>query len=48
MPSVGFVVPLLPGKTAADRGAMRSCWDGERSASHRAARARAGSRPPLA
>jgi hypothetical protein len=42
MPSLGFVVPLLPGKAAADRSAMRSCWDGERSASHRAARARLG------
>ena len=42
MPGIGFVVPLLPGKREVDRGVMRSCWDGERRASHRAARARLG------
>ncbi len=42
MQSVGFVLPLLAGKTETDRSVMRSCWHGERSASHQAARERLG------
>ncbi len=30
MPAIGFVLPLLPGKTDVDRAAMVSCWHGER------------------
>ena len=30
MPSIGFVAPLLPGKTETDRAAMTSCWNGDR------------------
>jgi hypothetical protein len=30
MPSIGFIAPLLPGKTETDRAAMISCWKGER------------------
>ncbi|HVL94699.1 MAG TPA: hypothetical protein VM266_02460 [Solirubrobacteraceae bacterium] len=39
---VAFAVPLLPGKTATDRDAMRSCWQGERADAYAAARTRAG------
>ncbi|HYF24861.1 MAG TPA: hypothetical protein VD931_03895 [Baekduia sp.] len=42
MQSVGFVAPLLPGKTETDREVMRSCWDGERRAAHADARRRLG------
>lgn len=42
MPSVGFVAPLLPGKTEDDREAMTSCWHGERRAAHEASRRRHG------
>ena len=42
MQSVGFVVPLLPGKTEVDRTVMRSCADGDRRDSHAAARERLG------
>ncbi len=42
MHSVGFVLPLLPGKTDTDRGVMRACWQGERKASHHSARERLG------
>jgi hypothetical protein len=42
MESVGFVLPLLPGKIETDRAVMRSCWNGERKASHHAARERLG------
>lgn len=34
MPSIGFAVPLLPGKTETDRRAMISCWQGERKADY--------------
>lgn len=37
---IGFAVPLLPGKTDTDRGAMLSCWRGERKAAHAASRER--------
>jgi hypothetical protein len=30
MPSIGFVLPILPGKTETDREAMLSCWRGDR------------------
>ncbi len=42
MQSVGFVLPLLPGKTDEDRAAMTSCWRGERQAAFEDARRRAG------
>ena len=42
MPAIGFVLPLLPGKTEADRDAMVSCWRGERRAAYEDARRRAG------
>lgn len=42
MPSVGFTLPLLPGKTDTDRSVMLSCWRGERRDSHAAARERLG------
>ena len=42
MQSTGFIAPLLPGKTEADRAAMISCWRGERSEAYRASRARHG------
>jgi hypothetical protein len=38
MPAIGFVVPILPGKTETDRTAMTSCWRGERSAAHEQSR----------
>ena len=44
MQSIGFALPLLPGTTETDRSVMRSCWQGERKASHRAARERLGVR----
>ncbi|HEX2052358.1 MAG TPA: hypothetical protein VHJ78_01350 [Actinomycetota bacterium] len=42
MQYVAFAVPLLPGKEDKDREAMLSCWTGERSKAHHAARARLG------
>ena len=42
MESVGFVLPLLPGKTDVDRAAMTSCWQGERKAAFEDARRRVG------
>ena len=42
MPSVGFAIPVLPGKTDVDRDAMGSCWRGERRAAYEDARRRAG------
>ena len=42
MPALGFVAPLLPGKTDADRVAMLSCWNGERRAAYEDARRRVG------
>lgn len=42
MPSVGFAIPVLPGKTDVDRDAMGSCWRGERRATYEDARRRAG------
>src|SRR3954468_1669130 len=40
--TLAFAVPILPGKTDADRTAMESCRDGDRKADHAASRARAG------
>ena len=34
--ALAFTLPLLPGKTDADREAMLSCWRGERQAEHEA------------
>lgn len=42
MGSLAFVLPLLPGKTDADRAAMESCWKGDRKAEFEAARRRVG------
>ncbi|MDP1821359.1 MAG: hypothetical protein Q8K58_15890 [Acidimicrobiales bacterium] len=42
MQSIGFVVPLLPGKAEADRAALASCWHGDRQAAYEDARRRAG------
>jgi hypothetical protein len=41
MPTVAFAVPLLPGKTDADRAAMASCR-GERKDAYEESRRRAG------
>lgn len=40
--TVCLAVPLLPGRTVADRNAMVSCAAGERRAEHRASRRRHG------
>jgi hypothetical protein len=42
MPSIGFIAPLLPGKTEIDRSAMISCWCGDRRNGHQASRQRLG------
>jgi hypothetical protein len=42
MQSIGFIAPLLPGKTEADRAAMISCWRGERRDAYEASRRRLG------
>lgn len=42
MPEMAFAVPLLPGKSDADRAAMRSCGDGGRRAAHGSSRERLG------
>ncbi|MDQ4036794.1 MAG: hypothetical protein M3313_00200 [Actinomycetota bacterium] len=42
MPALGFVVPLLPGKTETDRAAMTSCWRGERNGAYEESRKRLG------
>jgi hypothetical protein len=42
MPSIGFVAPLLPGKTEVDRSAVISCWRGERRDAYQASRRRLG------
>lgn len=39
---IAFAVPLLPGKTDADRDALLSCWRGKRQAAHSASRERLG------
>jgi hypothetical protein len=40
--SVAFAVPLLPGRTEANRIALASCWDGPRKEAYQDARRRAG------
>jgi hypothetical protein len=40
--TLAFAVPILPGKTDADRAALASCRDGQRKADHAASRGRAG------
>jgi hypothetical protein len=42
MPSIGFIAPLLPGKTEVDRAAVISCWRGERRDAYQASRRRLG------
>jgi hypothetical protein len=42
MPTIGFIAPLLPGKTETDRAAMTSCWRGERKAAYETSRKRLG------
>jgi hypothetical protein len=42
MQAIGFIAPLLPGKTEADRAAMISCWRGERQDAYQSARRRLG------
>ena len=40
--TIGFIAPLLPGKTEADRAAMISCWRGERREAYETSRRRLG------
>ncbi len=42
MPTIGFVAPLLPEMTDAERDAMALCWRGERKAAYEDARRPAG------
>ena len=42
MQTIGFIAPLLPGKTETDRAAMVSCWRGERREAYEASRKRLG------
>ena len=42
MPAIGFITPLLPGKTDTDRVAMTSCWRGERKEAYEGSRRRLG------
>jgi Bacterial regulatory proteins, luxR family len=42
MRTIGFIAPLLPGKTETDRAAMISCWRGERREAYEASRRRLG------
>lgn len=42
MQSIGFIAPLLPGKTEADRAAMISCGRGERRDAYETSRRRLG------
>jgi hypothetical protein len=42
MQTIGFIAPLLPGKTEADRSAMISCWRGERQNAYEVSRRRLG------
>lgn len=42
MPALGFVLPILPGKTDDDREAMASCWRGHRQDAFEASRQRLG------
>src|SRR3954452_10875293 len=40
--TLAFAMPILPGKSDADRAAMEACSNGERQADHAASRVRAG------
>ena len=42
MESIGFVAPLIPGKTETDRAAMISCWRGERREAYESSRRQLG------
>jgi hypothetical protein len=42
MQTIGFIAPLLPGKTETDRSAMISCWRGDRRAEYESSRRRLG------
>ncbi len=42
MDSVAFTVPVIPGRTDADRAALESCWVGARREAFQDARRRAG------
>jgi hypothetical protein len=42
MQTIGFIAPLLPGKTETDRAAMISCWRGDRQEAYAASRRRLG------
>ena len=42
MQTIGFIAPLLPGKTETDRSAMIACWRGERNEAYEASRRRLG------
>jgi len=42
MPAIGFVAPLLPGKTDVDKAALASLRSGDRKAAYEDARRRAG------
>lgn len=42
MQTIGFIAPLLPGKTETDRTAMISSWQGDRREAHEASRQRLG------
>jgi len=42
MQTIGFIAPLLPGKTETDRTAMISSWQGDRTEAHEASRRRLG------
>ena len=42
MQTIGFIAPLLPGKTETDRSAMISCGRGERKDAYESSRSRLG------
>src|SRR5688500_6212043 len=42
MTAIGFIAPLLPGKTETDRATMTSCWRGERKEAYERSRKRLG------
>lgn len=42
MPSIGFVIPILPGKTETERAAMTSCWNGDRRSDYERSRKNLG------
>src|SRR5687768_16865715 len=42
MQTIGFIAPLVAGRTEADRAAMISCWRGDRRDAYEASRRRHG------